>query len=298
MNLKKEEVCDMISKGIILAGGTGSRLRPSTLSVNKQLLPIYDKPLVYYPLSTLMLAGIRKILIIVNKGSISNFKKILSDGSQIGIEIIYKEQDRPSGIPEAFKIGKKFIGNDNVALILGDNFFYGKGLTGMLNDAKQITSGCCIFLKDVKKPENYGVAVLKGGEISRIVEKPKKFVSSKAIVGIYFMDNKVIKYANQLKPSNRKETEIVDIINIYKKNKKLKYFEIGRGSIWSDVGKIEDLFNVSNYVKSIETIQGLKIACLEEIAYEKKWINKKQLLNNAKKLGKNPYSEYLKSLAK
>lgn len=286
----------MIKKGIILAGGTGSRLRPSTLGVNKQLIPLYDKPLIYYPLSSLMLANIKNILIIVNKGQINNFKKILGDGSQFGIKINYEEQSKPSGIPEAFIIGKKFINKDNIALILGDNFFYGKGLTGLLEDSKKLKDGCCIFLKDVKNPENYGVAQIKDKRIKKVVEKPKKFVSSKAIVGIYFFDNDVVKYAEKLKPSKRNETEIIDLINIYKKRKKLKYKEIGRGSIWSDVGKIDELHNISNYVASIEKIQGIKIACLEEISYSKKWISKKQINKSIKFLGANPYSEYLRKL--
>ena len=286
----------MIKKGIILAGGTGSRLRPSTLGVNKQLIPLYDKPLIYYPLSSLMLANIKNILIIVNKGQINNFKKILGDGSQFGIKINYEEQPKPSGIPEAFIIGKKFINKDSVALILGDNFFYGKGLTGLLEDSKKLKDGCCIFLKDVKNPENYGVAQIKDKRIKKVVEKPKKFVSSKAIGGIYFFDNDVVKYAEKLKPSKRNETEIIDLINIYKKRKKLKYKEIGRGSIWSDVGKIDELHNISNYVASIEKIQGIKIACLEEISYSKNWISKKQVNKSIKFLGANPYSEYLRKL--
>jgi len=288
----------MIKKGIILAGGTGSRLRPSTLGVNKQLIPLYDKPLIYYPLSSLMLANIKDILIIVNKGQINNFKNILGNGRNLGIKISYKEQIRPSGIPEAFIIGKNFIGKNNVALILGDNFFYGKGLTGLLEDAKKLKDGCCIFLKDVNNPENYGVAQVKKNKIHKVIEKPKKLISKKAIVGIYFFDNKVVKYSLNLKPSKRNETEIVDLINIYKTNKKLKYKEIGRGSTWSDVGKIDDLHNVSNYIASVEKIQGIKIACLEEIALIKKWINKKQIRTTVNKLGNNPYAEYLKKLIK
>ena len=288
----------MIKKGIILAGGTGSRLRPSTLGVNKQLIPLYDKPLIYYPLSSLMLANIKDILIIVNKGQINNFKNILGNGRNLGIKISYKEQIRPSGIPEAFIIGKNFIGKNNVALILGDNFFYGKGLTGLLEDAKKLKDGCCIFLKDVNNPENYGVAQIKKNKIHKVIEKPKKLISNKAIVGIYFFDNKVVKYSLNLNPSKRNETEIVDLINIYKANKKLKYKEIGRGSTWSDVGKIDDLHNVSNYIASVEKIQGIKIACLEEIALIKKWINKKQIRTTLNKLGNNPYAEYLKKLIK
>jgi len=288
----------MIRKGIILAGGTGSRLRPSTFSINKQLIPIYDKPLIYYPLSSLMLANIREYLIIVNKGSIPLFKNLLGDGSRLGIKIFYKEQIKPAGIPEAFIIGEKFIGKNNIALILGDNFFYGKGFTGILKKEKELKKGATIFLKDVKKPENYGVALIKNNKIIKIKEKPKKTISKTAITGIYFFDNKVVEYSKKLKPSKRNETEIVDILNIYLKNKSLRYQEIGRGSIWSDVGKVEEMHNISNYVSSIEKIQNLKIACLEEISYRKKWISKKQIIKNIELYGKNHYSEYLLNLIK
>lgn len=288
----------MINKGIILAGGTGTRLRPITISTNKQLLPIFDKPLIYYPLSTLMLANIREFLIIVNKGSIPFFKNLLGDGSRLGIKIFFKEQNKPSGIPEAFKIGETFIGKNNIALILGDNFFFGKGFTGLLENAKRLKSGATIFLKDVKKPENYGIAVIKNKKIIKVIEKPKKKISNKAITGIYFFDNKVINLSKKLKPSKRNETEIVDIINIYLKRNELKYEEIGKGSIWSDVGKVEDMHNVSNYVSSVEKVQNFKIACPEEISYGKKWINKNQLIKNIKLYGKNPYSEYLLNLIK
>lgn len=286
----------MINKAIILAGGTGTRLKPITLTTNKQLLPIYDKPLIYYPLSSLMLAGIRNILIIVNKGLVQNFKKILSDGSHLGIKISYKEQSKPTGIPDAFTIGKKFIKSDNIALILGDNFFFGTGFTGLLEKAKSMESGCYIFLKDVKNPKNYGVAVIKNKKIFKILEKPKKFISEKAITGLYFFDNNVIKYSQNLKPSKRNEKEIVDIINLYKKNKKLNYLDMGRGSLWSDVGKIEDFYNVSNYVALVEKIQGNKIACLEEIALNNGWIFKKDVQKRIKFLGPNPYSDYLKKV--
>ena len=286
----------MIKKAIILAGGTGTRLKPITLTTNKQLLPIYDKPLIYYPLSSLMLAGIRNILIIVNKGLVQSFKKMLSDGSHLGIKISYKEQSKPTGIPDAFTIGKKFIKSDNIALILGDNFFFGTGFTGLLEKAKSMESGCYIFLKDVKNPKNYGVAVIKNKKIFKILEKPKKFISEKAITGLYFFDNNVIKYTQNLKPSKRNEKEIVDIINLYKKNKKLNYLDMGRGSLWSDVGKIEDFYNVSNYVALVEKIQGNKIACLEEIALNKGWIFKKDVQKRIKFLGPNPYSDYLKKV--
>lgn len=286
----------MITKGIILAGGTGTRLSPLTKSVNKQLLPVYDKPLIFYPLSVLMLANIRNILIIVNKGQINNFKKLLGDGKFFGIKISYIEQNKPNGLPEAFKIGKKFIGKDNVALILGDNFFYGHSLSDLLIKSKSFKTGCKIFLKSVKNPHHYGVAKIQENKITHIIEKPKKFVSDKAITGLYYFDNKVVKYSEKLKPSKRGETEITDLIKIYKNNSSLSYEEIGRGAIWSDAGKIEDLNNISNFVASIENVQSFKIGCLEEIAYKKKWINKIFLKKIIASYGKSNYSMYLNDL--
>ena len=288
----------MIKKGIILAGGTGSRLSPITKATNKQLLPVYDKPLIFYPISSLMLAGIRNILIIVNKGSTANFKKLLGDGKHLGLKISYKEQEKPTGIPEAFIIGEKFIGKDKVALILGDNFFYGQGLGGLFQKAQKLKRGCKIFLKDVTKPENYGVAKILKNKIVNIVEKPKNFLSNKAITGLYFFDNNVIQIAKKLKPSSRGETEIVDIIIHYFKNNLLEFSEIGRGAIWSDVGKIEEMYNISNYIASTEKVQGVKISCLEEIALQKKWVSKKQVKKNISFYKNSPYSEYLKKLIK
>ena len=288
----------MIKKGIILAGGTGSRLSPITKATNKQLLPVYDKPLIFYPISSLMLAGIRNILIIVNKGSTANFKKLLGDGKHLGLKISYKEQEKPTGIPEAFIIGEKFIGKDKVALILGDNFFYGQGLGGLFQKAQKLKRGCKIFLKDVAKPENYGVAKIIKNKIVNIVEKPKNFLSNKAITGLYFFDNNVIQIAKKLKPSSRGETEIVDIIIHYFKNNLLEFSEIGRGAIWSDVGKIEEMHNISNYIASTEKVQGVKISCLEEIALQKKWVSKKQIKKNIFFYKNSPYSDYLKKLIK
>lgn len=288
----------MIKKGIILAGGTGSRLSPITKATNKQLLPVYDKPLIFYPISSLMLAGIRNILIIVNKGSTANFKKLLGDGKHLGLKISYKEQEKPTGIPEAFIIGEKFIGKDKVALILGDNFFYGQGLGGLFQKAQKLKRGCKIFLKDVAKPENYGVAKILKNKIINIVEKPKNFLSNKAITGLYFFDNNVIQIAKKLKPSSRGETEIVDIIIHYFKNNLLEFSEIGRGAIWSDVGKIEEMHNISNYIASTEKVQGVKISCLEEIALQKKWVSKKQIKKNISIYKNSPYSDYLKKLIK
>jgi len=286
----------MIKKGIILAGGSGTRLSPLTKAVNKQLLPIHDKPMIFYPLSVMMLANIRNILLIVNPGQIDNFKNLLGDGSKYGIKIIYKIQLKPRGLPDAFNLGKSFIGSDNVALILGDNFFYGQSLTQKLEKSSKHKTGATIFLKEVTEPENYGVAKIKKNKIHKIVEKPKKFISKNAITGLYFFDKHVSKYASKLKPSKRGELEITDLIKEYKKTKKLNFELIGRGAIWSDAGKIEDLTNVSNYVRSIEKVQGIKIACLEEIALSKKWITKKNIIQNLKFYGNNEYSNYLRKL--
>ena len=288
----------MIEKGIILAGGKGTRLSPVTKSTNKQLLPLYDKPLFFYPLSNLMLANIRKILIIVNKGQIKNFYNSIGNGSHLGLKIFYKEQINSNGIPESFKIGKKFIGKSNVALILGDNFFYGQGFIDQLEEAKKFKGGCTVYLKDVTKPENYGVVKVKNNEINLIVEKPKKFISNKVITGLYFFDNEVIKLSYRLKPSKRNETEIVDLIKYYQKKGSLNYIKLGRGAVWSDAGKIDDFMNISNFVTSVEKVQGLKIACLDEIAYQKKWIKKDQLIKNINFYGNCPYSDYLKKILK
>lgn len=286
----------MITKGIILAGGTGTRLSPLTKSVNKQLLPVYDKPLIFYPLSVLMLANIRNILIIVNKGQINNFKKLLGDGKFFGIKISYIEQNKPNGLPEAFKIGKKFIGKDNVALILGDNFFYGHGLSNLLIKSKNFSTGCKIFLKSVKNPNQYGVVKIKKNKIIKIIEKPKKFISDQIITGLYYFDNNVVKYSKKLKPSKRGETEITDLIKIYKNNYQLSYEELGKGAIWTDAGKIEDLNNISNFVASIEHLQSFKIGCLEEIALKKKWISKSILKKNISFYRNSNYETYLRKL--
>ena len=286
----------MIKKGIILAGGSGTRLSPLTKSVNKQLLPINDKPMIFYPLSIMMLSNIKKILMIVNPGQIYNFKNLLGDGSKYGIEIIYKIQDKPRGLPDAFNLGKNFINKDNVALILGDNFFYGQSLTKKLEKSYTHKNGATIFLKEVSRPENYGVAKIKKNKIEKIIEKPKKFISNKAITGLYFFDKNVSEYTRKLKKSERGELEITDLIKEYKKKNKLKYELIGRGAIWSDAGKMEDLNNVSNYVRSVEKVQGLKIACLEEISLMKGWINKSKIKQNIKFYGNCEYSEYLKKI--
>ena len=286
----------MIKKGIILAGGLGTRMSPITKSVNKQLLPIFDKPLIYYPLSILMLAGIKEILIIVNKGSIHQFKKILRNGENFGIKINYAEQDKPRGLPDAFKIGKKFIGNNNVALILGDNFFYGQSLSVKLKNLAKLKSGASIFVHPVKNPSRFGVAELKGNTIISLKEKPKKSKSNLAITGLYFFDNSVTKKTLKLKRSKRNELEIIDLLKIYKNNKKLKVEQLGRGAAWLDAGTIEDLTQTSIFVSAIEKRQGLKIACLEEIALLNKWIEKKDVKNAISFYGNCDYSKYLKSL--
>tara|TARA_X000000950_G_scaffold53669_1_gene63756 strand:- start:6070 stop:6942 length:873 start_codon:yes stop_codon:yes gene_type:complete len=287
----------MIKKGIILAGGTGSRMSPLTKAVNKQLLPLYDKPLIFYPLSVLMLAGIKNILIIVNKGQLNQFKKILPEKNNLGINITYKEQLKPKGLPEAFTIGEKFINKDKVALILGDNFFYGQSLTNILKKNISLKSGAKIFIHSVKKPHLYGVATLnKNKKVLKLIEKPKKTKSNLAVTGLYFFDNKVIEYTKKLKPSKRGELEIIDLLNMYKNKKKLSADLIGRGGSWLDTGSIKDFYNASNFVSTIEERQGLKIACLEEIALNNKWIKEKDIKNSINFYGNCNYSNYLKSL--
>ncbi len=286
----------MIKKGIILAGGMGTRMSPLTKAVNKQLLPIYDKPLIFYPLSILMLSKIKDILIIVNKGQLEQYKRLIPNGKNLGIKITYIEQDKPRGLPDAFILGKDFIKNESVALILGDNFFYGQSLSKMLLDCVKIKTGAKIILHKVINPENFGVAITRGKKIISIKEKPKKFLSDLAITGLYFFDNKVVKYASKLKPSKRKELEIVDLLNEYRKKNKLTAEFIGRGGAWLDTGSIEDFYKTSNFVSAIENQQGLKIACLEEIAMLNKWIKKKEVNNAIKFYGNCEYSKYLKKL--
>tara|TARA_B100001248_G_C27352176_1_gene441913 strand:+ start:102 stop:965 length:864 start_codon:yes stop_codon:yes gene_type:complete len=286
----------MIKKGIILSGGLGTRMSPITKSVNKQLLPIYDKPLIYYPLSILMLAGIKEILIIVNKGSINQFKKILLNGENLGIKIKYAEQDKPRGLPDAFRIGKNFIGNDNVALILGDNFFYGQSLTDKLKKIVNLKKGASILVHPVKNPNRFGVVTLKRNKIINLVEKPKNTKSNLAITGLYFFDNSVIKKVSSLKRSKRNELEIIDLLKIYKKTNSLKVEQLGRGAAWLDTGTIDDFNQTSLFVSSIEKRQGLKIACLEEIAFFNKWIDKKKIKKAISFYGNCDYSKYLKSL--
>ena len=287
----------MIRKGIILAGGKGTRMSPLTKAVNKQLHPIYDKPLIFYPLSILMLANIKDILIIVNKGQLNQYKKIIPNGNNLGIKITYLEQDEPRGLPDAFIVGEKFIGKDNVAMILGDNFFYGQNLTSKLLENTKLKKGARVVLHKVTKPDLFGVAkVNKKNKIISIKEKPKKYISDLAITGLYFFDNNVVKFAKSLKPSNRGEVEIVDLLNCYKSKKQLTADLIGRGGAWLDTGSIEDFYKTSAFVSAIENRQGFKIACLEEISFNKKWIKKKEINNSIKFYGNCEYSNYLKKL--
>ena len=287
----------MIKKGIILAGGKGTRMSPLTKAVNKQLLPIYDKPLIFYPLSILMLSKIKDILIIVNKGQLNQYKKILPDGSNLGIKISYLEQSKPRGLPDAFVIGEKFIGKENVAMILGDNFFYGQNLSKLLQSSTKLKKGAKVILHKVIKPELFGVAkVNKRNKIIKIQEKPKKFFSDLAITGLYFFDNKVINYSKKLKPSKRGEVEIIDLLKFYKIRNELSADLIGRGGAWLDTGSMDDFYKTSNFVSAIENRQGLKIACLEEIALNYNWIKKKDIKDAISFYGNCLYSNYLKKL--
>jgi glucose-1-phosphate thymidylyltransferase len=286
----------MIKKGIILAGGTGSRLSPLTKVTNKQLLPLYDKPLIFYPLSILMLAGIRDILIITNPNEDINFKKILGNGNNFGIKIQYLAQQKPNGLPEAFIIGEKFINNQNVALILGDNFFYGQGFAKRLKNKTKMKLGSTIFTYQVSNPQDYGIVEVNNNKILGIKEKPKKTKSNLAITGLYFFDKHVVNLSKKLKPSKRKELEIVDLLKIYLKLGKLKIEFMGRGSAWLDTGNIESLFETSQFISNIEKRQGLKIACLEEIALNSKWITNSIIEKQINFYGNCSYSNYLKKL--
>ena len=286
----------MIKKGIILSGGMGTRMSPLTKAVNKQLLPVYDKPLIFYPLSILMLAKIRDVLIIVNKGQLDQYRKLIPDGKKLGMKINYIEQNKPRGLPDAFILGKKFIKKDNVAMILGDNFFYGQSLSKMLFDCVKIKKGAKVVLHKVSNPEKFGVATVKGKKILSIKEKPKNSKSDLAVTGLYFFDNKVVKFANKLKPSKRNELEIVDLLNSYRKINQLSSEFLGRGGAWLDTGSIEDFYKTSNFVSAIENLQGFKIACLEEISLNNNWINKNKVYEAIKFYGNCDNSKYLKKI--
>jgi glucose-1-phosphate thymidylyltransferase len=285
-------------KGIILAGGSGSRLFPITRGVSKQLLPVYDKPMIYYPLAVLMLAGIREILVISTPEDLPIFKRILKDGTQIGLSFSFKEQPRPEGLAQAFIIGEEFIGNDTVALILGDNIFYGPSLSKILQNAVKLKHGGIIFGYLVKDPERYGVVDFDSdGNVIGIEEKPKKPKSNYAVPGLYFYDNQVIEIAKSLIPSARGELEITDINLTYLRQKKLKVELLGRGYAWLDTGTHEALQQAASYVQAIQERQGLKIACVEELAYRMGYITKDQLANLAQDMMQNDYGQYLLEIA-
>jgi glucose-1-phosphate thymidylyltransferase len=285
-------------KGIVLAGGSGTRLYPLTMVTSKQLLPVYDKPMIYYPLSVLMLAGIKDILIISTPVDLPNFKRLLGDGSQFGINLFYAEQPSPDGLAQAFIIGEEFIGNYDCALILGDNIFYGNNFGKILKEAVKNKGRATVFGYYVEDPERFGVVEFDNeGKVISIEEKPKNPKSNYAVTGLYFYDNRVVEYAKTLKPSARGELEITDLNKIYLEQGDLDVKLLGRGFAWLDTGTIDTLVDAAEFVRMIEKRQGIKIAALEEIAYINKWISKEQLLESANRYGKSPYGQHLRKVA-
>lgn len=286
-------------KGIILAGGKGTRLNPLTLSISKQLLPVYDKPMIYYPLSMLMLAGIRDILIISTPEDLPLFKRLLNDGSQWGLHFEYRQQDQPRGLADAFIVGKEFIGNDSACLILGDNIFFGHGLVSQLQEAARLKSGAMVFAYEVRDPERYGVIEFDGdGKAISLEEKPKQPKSNYAVPGLYFYDRNVVKFAESLKPSARGEIEITDLNRIYLERGELRVSILGRGVAWLDAGTHDSLLQSANFIQAVQDRQGLMISCVEEIAYRMGFINREQLIELAKSMSSNSYGEYLLRLVK
>ena len=284
-------------KGIILAGGSGTRLYPITKGLSKQLIPVYDKPMIYYPLSTLMLAGIQNILIITSPEDQAAFKRLLGDGSQFGISLTYAVQPNPNGIAQAFLIGQSFIGNDDVCLILGDNMFHGDELTHQLQNAGKVRQGATVFAYPVSDPERYGIVEFdKDGGVKSIVEKPSQPKSRYAVTGLYFYDTNVVDFAKSIKPSARGELEITDVNRIYLEQGKLNVEIMGRGMAWMDTGTYDSLLDAAQFVATLEKRQGLKIACPEEIAWRSNWLTSAQLEDRAVQLGKNSYGKYLKNL--
>ncbi|MBQ5825539.1 MAG: glucose-1-phosphate thymidylyltransferase RfbA [Clostridia bacterium] len=285
-------------KGIVLAGGSGTRLYPLTMVTSKQLLPVYDKPMIYYPLSTLMLAGIREILIISTPADTPKFEALMGDGSKFGLHLSYAVQERPEGLAQAFIIAEDFIGDDDVAMVLGDNIFYGNGLGSLLREAATNNKRATIFGYYVENPNAFGVVEFdENGKPVSIEEKPEQPKSNYAVTGLYFYDNRVVQYAKSLKPSKRGELEITDINRIYLENGELDVKLMGRGFAWLDTGTVDSLIEASNFIRSIEKLQGIQISALEEIAYNMRWISKKQLLESVEKYGKSPYGQHLLRVA-